>query len=131
MLTDEPKRPTAHQVQTPQVLIRSPNMSYDLQTTNLADIHPPPDMVKVDIPEEEPECDPPGTEYYTHPVTEAPINYSPSLNCYDDHHATSKKTSMNRFNVSLPAAPSQMNEGLNQVSRLHICDITHQHQHLN
>ena len=120
MLTDEPKIPTAHQVQTPQVLIRSSNMLYDLQTTNLADIYPSPDMANVDIPEE-PECDP-------GPVMEAPTNYPPSLNCYDGHHATNKETYMK---VSLPAAPSQTNESLSQVSCLRICDIAHQHQHLN
>jgi hypothetical protein len=78
MLTDEPRRPNAIRVQTTQVLIRSPNTLYDLQTINLADIYPPQDAVNTDIPEEEPECDPPGADHYTNPVMEG-------LNCYHRH----------------------------------------------
>ena len=127
MLTDEPRGPNAIQVQTTQVLIRSPNMLYDLQTTNLADIYPPPNVVNVDIPEEELECDPPGADHYTNPVTEG-LNYD------DGHHATDIKTLEDEFKVSLPAAQSQMSEHrihLNQVSCLHVCNIAYQHQYLN
>jgi len=46
------------------------------------------------------------------------MDYPPTLNCYDGHHATNKKTTKNKFKVSLLAAPSQMNESLNQVSCL-------------
>jgi len=97
---------------------------YDLQTINLADICPPQDAVNADIPEEEPECDPPGADHYTNPVMEG-------LNCYDGHHATGIKTIKDEFKVSLPAAQSQMNERLNQVSCLRVCDIAYQRQHLN
>jgi hypothetical protein len=124
MLTDEPRGPNAIRVQTTQVLIRSPNTSYDLQTTNLVDIYPPPDVVNVDIPEEELECDPPGADHYTNPVMEG-------LDCHDGHHARDIKTKKDEFKVSVPAAQSQMSECLNQVSCIHVCDIPYQHQHLN
>ena len=117
MLTDEPNRPNASRVQTTQVLVRCPNTLYDLQTTNLADIYPPTDPVNINIPKEEPECDLPSADHYTHPIMEA-MDYPPTLNCYDGHHATNKKTTKNKFKVSLLAAPSQMNESLNQVSCL-------------
>ena len=127
MLTDEPRGPNAIRVQTTQVLIRSPNTSYDLQTTNLADIYPPPDAMNVDIPEKEPECDPPGADHYTDPTMEG-------LNYHDGHHAIHKKTKKDEFKVSLPAAQSQMSEHrehLNPVSCLHVCNIAYQHQQLN
>ncbi|KIM92217.1 hypothetical protein PILCRDRAFT_115603 [Piloderma croceum F 1598] len=106
MLTDEPRIPNAIRVQTTQVLIQSPN-TYDLQTTNLADIYPSPVVVNLDIPEEELECDPPGANHYTNLVMEG-------LNCYDGHHAINKQTIKDKFKVSLPTAQSQMNKRLNQ-----------------
>src|ERR1700679_2712765 len=102
MLTDEPRGPNAVRVQTTQVLIRSPNTLYDsLQTTNLADIYPPLDAMNVDIPEKEPECDPPGADHYTNSVMEG-------LDYHDGHHAIHKKTIKDEFKVSLPATRSQM-----------------------
>jgi hypothetical protein len=93
---------------------------YDLQTTNLADIYPPPDAVNFDIPEEEPECDHHGADHYTHPVMEAPMEYPPSLNCYDGHQATSEKTFTKILKVSAPAAQGRTSE----VSICHhTCDI--------
>jgi hypothetical protein len=92
---------------------------YDVQTTNLADIYPPPDAVNVDIPEEEPECDH-GADHYTRPVMEAPMDYPPSLNCYDGHQATSEKTFTKILKVSAPAAQGRTSE----VSICHhTCDI--------